>query len=77
MRFLKWNGHFSAVKELRAVAGATPLGVKIGGLDGVRDGRKSKMGKLQASSHCIVSQNMIHYLVSKIDIRNWRDDGFL
>ena len=30
-----------------AVARATPFGVKFGGLDGVRVGSRSKMGKLQ------------------------------
>ena len=40
-------GWREAIQTCGAVAGATPLGVKIGGLDGVQIGRESKMGKLQ------------------------------
>ena len=38
---------FSRSPRATPGAGATPLGVKIGGLDGVLIGRESKMGKLQ------------------------------
>ena len=41
-------GWREAIQTCGAVAGATPLGVKIGGLDEVQIGRESKMGKLQS-----------------------------
>lgn len=47
--FRRWEavGWREAIQTCEAAAGATPLGVKIGGLDGVRIVKESKMGKLQ------------------------------
>ena len=42
-----------------AVARAMPIGVKIGGLDGVRVDRELKMGKLQqCGAYCAPTENM-------------------
>ena len=41
-----------------AVARAMPIGVKIGGLDGVRVDRKSKMGKLQICNGVKISRKV-------------------
>ena len=46
----RWRDRPLTVVLIKAVARAMPIGVKIGGLDGVRVDRELKMGKLQADT---------------------------
>ncbi|MBQ0032690.1 MAG: hypothetical protein KBT68_07805, partial [bacterium] len=74
VRFHKWNGRFSSAKGLRAVAGATPLGVKIGGLDEVQIGRESKtpdVVSLEGLEEFALAGE-VEGGISEFPIRGWR-----